>query len=175
MARLPLGGGTLYAADYFQQMYDYAEQLIRMGKAHVDDLTADQIREYRGTLTEPGRDGPYRNRSVEENLDLFRRMKAGEFPDGSRVLRAKIDMASPNIEHARPHAVPDSPREPPPHRRRVVDLPDVRLRAPDRGRHRGHHALALHAGVRGSPAVLRLGHRVAADACSPAADRVLRG
>ena len=90
-------GGTLYAADYFQQMYDYAEQLIRMGKAYVDDLTADQIREYRGTLTEPGRDGPYRNRSVEENLDLFRRMKAGEFPDGSRVLRAKIDMASPNM------------------------------------------------------------------------------
>jgi glutaminyl-tRNA synthetase len=90
-------GGTLYAADYFQQMYDYAEQLIRKGKAYVDDLTADQIREYRGTLTEPGRDSPYRNRPVEENLDLFRRMKAGEFPDGSRVLRAKIDMASPNM------------------------------------------------------------------------------
>ena len=90
-------GGTLYAADYFQQMYDYAEQLIHMGKAYVDDLTADQIREYRGTLTEPGRNSPYRSRPVEENLDLFRRMKAGEFPDGSRVLRAKIDMASPNI------------------------------------------------------------------------------
>ena len=90
-------GGTLYAADYFQQMYDYAEQLIRMGKAYVDDLTADQIREYRGTLTEPGRDSPYRTRPIEENLDLFRRMKAGEFPDGSRVLRARIDMASPNI------------------------------------------------------------------------------
>jgi len=90
-------GEVLYAADYFQQMYDYAEQLIRAGKAYVDDLTADQIREYRGTLTEPGRDSPYRNRSIEENLDLFRRMKAGEFPDGSRVLRARIDMASPNI------------------------------------------------------------------------------
>ncbi len=90
-------GGTLYAADYFQQMYDYAEQLIRTGKAYVDDLTADQIREYRGTLTEPGRDSPHRNRPIEENLDLFRRMKAGEFPDGSRVLRAKIDMASPNM------------------------------------------------------------------------------
>src|SRR4029079_9820308 len=90
-------GGTLYAADYFQQMYDYAEQLIRMGKAYVDDLTADQIREYRGTLTEPGRDSPYRSRPVEENLDLFRRMKAGEFPDGSRVLRARIDIASPHI------------------------------------------------------------------------------
>src|SRR6476646_1321790 len=95
-------GGTLYAADYFQQMYDYAEQLIRMGKAYVDDLTADQIREYRGTLTEPGRDSPYRSRPVEENLDLFRRMKAGEFPDGSRVLRARIDMASPNINMRAP-------------------------------------------------------------------------
>jgi glutaminyl-tRNA synthetase len=90
-------GEVLYAADYFQQMYDYAEQLIRVGKAYVDDLTADQIREHRGTLTEPGRDSPYRDRSIEENLDLFRRMRAGEFPDGSRVLRAKIDMASPNI------------------------------------------------------------------------------
>ena len=90
-------GDVLYAADYFQKMYDYAEQLIRAGKAYVDDLTADQIREHRGTLTEPGRDSPYRSRSIEENLDLFRRMKAGEFPDGSRVLRARIDMASPNI------------------------------------------------------------------------------
>jgi glutaminyl-tRNA synthetase len=90
-------GDVLYAADYFPQMYDYAEQLIHIGKAYVDDLTADEIREYRGTLTEPGRDSPFRTRSVEENLDLFRRMKAGEFPDGSRVLRAKIDMASPNI------------------------------------------------------------------------------
>ncbi|HEX7085947.1 MAG TPA: glutamine--tRNA ligase/YqeY domain fusion protein [Vicinamibacterales bacterium] len=88
---------VLYAADYFDQMYEYAEALIRMGKAYVDDLSADEIREYRGTLTEPGRDSPYRNRSVEENLDLFRRMRAGEFPDGARVLRAKIDMASPNI------------------------------------------------------------------------------
>jgi len=86
-----------YASDYFEQLYEYAEQLIRMGKAYVDDLSADEIREYRGTLTEPGRNSPYRDRSVEENLDLFRRMRAGEFEDGSRVLRAKIDMASPNI------------------------------------------------------------------------------
>src|SRR6187401_3107358 len=90
-------GGTLYAADYFQQMYDYAEQLIHMGKAYVDDLTADQIREYRGTLTEPGKDSPFRSRTPDENLDLFRRMRAAEFPDGVHVLRAKIDMASPNI------------------------------------------------------------------------------
>jgi glutaminyl-tRNA synthetase len=90
-------GGVLFAADYFDAMYAYAEQLVRLGKAYVDDLTADQIRDYRGTLTEPGRESPCRNRSVDENLDLFRRMRAGEFPDGSRVLRAKIDMASPNI------------------------------------------------------------------------------
>jgi glutaminyl-tRNA synthetase len=86
-----------FASDYFPQLYDWALQLIKAGKAYVDDLSADQIRQYRGTLTEPGKDSPYRNRSVEENLDLFVRMKKGEFPDGSRVLRAKIDMASPNL------------------------------------------------------------------------------
>lgn len=86
-----------YASDYFEPLYEYAVQLIKAGKAYVCDLTADEIREYRGTLTEPGRDSPYRNRSVEENLDLFERMRAGEFEDGSRVLRAKIDMASPNL------------------------------------------------------------------------------
>ena len=89
--------GLYYASDYFDQLYEWAVKLIKEGKAYVDDLAADQIREYRGTLTEPGKDSPYRNRSVEENLVLFERMKAGEFPDGSRVLRAKIDMASPNL------------------------------------------------------------------------------
>ncbi|HUD56133.1 MAG TPA: glutamine--tRNA ligase/YqeY domain fusion protein [Terracidiphilus sp.] len=86
-----------YASDYFGQLYEWALQLIKAGKAYVDDLTADEIRQHRGTLTEPGKDSPYRNRSVDENLDLFVRMKNGEFPDGSRVLRAKIDMASPNV------------------------------------------------------------------------------
>ena len=86
-----------YASDYFDQLYDFAVQLIRKAKAYVDDLSADAIREYRGTLTEPGRDSPWRNRSVEENLALFARMKAGEFPDGACVLRAKIDMASGNM------------------------------------------------------------------------------
>jgi glutaminyl-tRNA synthetase len=86
-----------YASDYFGQLYEWALQLIRVGKAYVDDLTAEDIRHYRGTLTEPGKDSPYRDRTVEENLDLFTRMKAGEFPDGRRVLRAKIDMASPNL------------------------------------------------------------------------------
>jgi glutaminyl-tRNA synthetase len=86
-----------YASDYFDQLYEYAVQLIKKGKAYVDDLSAAEIREYRGTLTEPGKESPYRDRSVEQNLDLFERMKACEFPDGSRTLRAKIDMASPNI------------------------------------------------------------------------------
>ncbi len=86
-----------YASDYFELLYGYAVQLIRAGKAYVCDLTPDEIREYRGTLTEPGRNSPYRDRSVEESLDLFGRMRAGEFPDGSRTLRAKIDMASGNI------------------------------------------------------------------------------
>ena len=87
----------LYASDYFDQLYEWAVQLIKAGKAYVDDLSADEIREYRGTLTKPGKDSPYRNRSADENLDLFERMRKGEFPDGSRVLRAKIDMSSPNL------------------------------------------------------------------------------
>ena len=86
-----------YASDYFGRLYDFAAELIKRGKAYVCDLTAEEIREYRGTLTEPGRESPYRGRSVEENLDLFARMKAGEFADGAHVLRAKIDMAAPNI------------------------------------------------------------------------------
>ena len=86
-----------YASDYFGQLYEWAIQLIKAGKAYVDDLSAAEIREYRGTLTEPGRESPYRDRPVEENLDLFERMKKGEFPDGSRTLRARIDMASPNL------------------------------------------------------------------------------
>jgi glutaminyl-tRNA synthetase len=86
-----------YASDYFQQLYDWAVQLIKAGKAYVCDLSAEEVRKYRGTLTEPGKESPYRNRTVEENLDLFSRMKAGEFPDGARTLRAKIDMASPNL------------------------------------------------------------------------------
>ena len=86
-----------YASDYFKKLYDYAEELIAKGKAYVDDLSAEKIREYRGTLTEPGKESPYRDRDPKENLDLFRRMFDGEFPDGARVLRAKIDMAHPNL------------------------------------------------------------------------------
>lgn len=86
-----------YASDYFEQLYQWAEELIRQGKAYVDDLSAEEIRSYRGSLTEPGKESPYRQRSAAENLDLFRRMRGGEFAEGAKVLRAKIDMASPNI------------------------------------------------------------------------------
>ncbi len=106
-----------YASDYFDRLYAFALQMIRMGKAYVDDLSADEIREYRGTLTEPGKESPYRSRGVAENLDLFERMRAGEFPDGARTLRAKIDMTSGNINlrdpvmyrilHARHHRTGD--------------------------------------------------------------------
>jgi glutaminyl-tRNA synthetase len=89
--------GLFYASDYFDQLYQWAVKLIQDGKAYVDDLSAEEIRKHRGTLTEPGQDSPHRNRSAAENLDLFERMRQGEFPDGSRVLRAKIDMASPNL------------------------------------------------------------------------------
>ena len=91
------GEHLYYASDYFDQLYDWAEYLIKEGKAYVDDLSAEEIRGYRGTLTEPGKESPYRKRSVEENLDLFRRMEGGEFPDGTRVLRARIDMSSSNM------------------------------------------------------------------------------
>ncbi|NLW50741.1 MAG: glutamine--tRNA ligase/YqeY domain fusion protein [Candidatus Brocadiaceae bacterium] len=91
------GDRLFFASDYFEQMYEYAVQLVRQGDAYVCDLTADEVREYRGTPTSPGRDSPYRGRSVEENLDLLARMKAGEFPDGARTLRARIDMTHPNL------------------------------------------------------------------------------
>ena len=90
-------GGVFYGSDYFGKCYEFAVQLIKQGDAYVCDLSADEIRAYRGTLTEPGKNSPYRDRTPEENLDLFRRMRAGEFADGEKVLRAKIDMASPNI------------------------------------------------------------------------------
>lgn len=91
------GDGLFYTSDYFEKLYQYAVQLIKKGKAYVCDLSPEEIREYRGTLTEPGKDSPYRNRSAEESLDIFERMRSGEFEEGSRVLRAKIDMSSPNL------------------------------------------------------------------------------
>jgi glutaminyl-tRNA synthetase len=94
--------GLFHASDYFDQLYEWAIKLIKDGKAYVDDLSADEIRKYRGTLTEPGKDSPYRNRSIDESLHLLERMRSGAFPDGSRVLRAKIDMASPNLNMRNP-------------------------------------------------------------------------
>ena len=150
-----------YASDYFGQLYEWALKLIKAGKAYVDDLTAEEIRQYRGTLTEPGKDSPYRNRSVEENLDLFVRMKNGEFPDGiARAARQnRHGLAQP--QHARSGDVPHPPRHASPHRRRVVHLPDVRLRPRPVGFHRARHALHVHAGVRRPPAALPLVYRAA--------------
>lgn len=142
-----------FASDFFEEMYNRAVLLIRKGKAYVCDLTAEQIRETRGTLTEPGKESPYRNRSVEENLDLFERMRKGEFQNGEKVLRAKIDMASPNINmrdpvlyrisHAHHHNTGDN-----------VHLSDVRLCPSAGGCDRGRHSFHLHNGVcRPSPLV----------------------
>ena len=117
-----------YASDYFEQLYQWAVKLIQKGSAYVDDLSAEQIREYRGTLTEPGKDSPYRNRSIEENLDLFERMRKGEFPDGARTLRAKIDMASGNMNLRDPVMYRILHANSPPHGRQMVHLPHVRLR-----------------------------------------------
>ena len=111
-------GGIFYGSDYFDQCYEYAIKLIQDGKAYVCDLTADEMREYRGTLTQPGKESPYRNRSIEENLDLFQRMKNGEFPDGSKTLR-------PKHQYARPRHLPDCPRTPSPPGRQMVYLPIV--------------------------------------------------
>src|SRR5262249_13624656 len=93
---------VFYASDYFEQLYQWAEELVKKGKAYVCDLSAEEVSKTRGTLTAPGQDSPYRNRSVEENLDLFRRMRAGEFPEASRTLRSKIDMAHPNVNFRDP-------------------------------------------------------------------------
>ena len=160
-----------YASDYFGQLYEWAVQLIKAGKAYVCDLTAEQIRELRGTLTEPGKESPYRNRSVEENLDLFERMRAGEFPDGARTLRAKIDMAAANLNLRDPVMYRILRAE---HHRTgntwciypMYDFAHGQSRF-----HRAHHPLHLHAGIRRSPSALRLVRR-AAGHLSSAADRV---
>ena len=169
------GEHLYFASDYFEQLYEWAVDLIRAGKAYVDDLSADEIREHRGTFTEPGRESPWRDRPAEESLDLFARMRAGEFPDGARVLRARIDMAAAQHQPARPGPVPDPPRGASAHRRRLVRLPDLRLRPRAVRRDRGHHALHLHPRVRGPPAALRLAHRQPAGAVAPAPVSSSRG
>ncbi len=127
------------AAIILSSCYEYAEQLIKEGKAYVDDLTREQMQEYRGNDRQAQPPRPYRDRTPEENLDLFRRMRAGEFADGEKTLRAKIDLASPQHEHARPDHLPHQACRPSPPGRQVVHLPDVRLCTPHSGRHRGHH------------------------------------
>ena len=114
-----------FASDYFGQMYEAAVKLIKKGKAFVCDLTAEEIRSYRGTLKEPGKNSPYRDRSIEENLKLFEEMKDGKYEDGAKVLRAKIDMASPEHEHARPGHLPHRAYIACEYRGQMVHLPDV--------------------------------------------------
>ena len=135
----------LYASDYFEQLYEMAMKLIKSGKAYVDSLSPDEIREYRGTLTEPGRESPHRGRSPEESLYLFERMRAGEFEEGSHVLRAKIDMASPNINMRDPVIYRVRRSAPPQDGRRLGRVSDVRLRARPFRLDRGHYPLHLHA------------------------------
>ncbi len=146
-------GDVRYASDYFDQLHDWAVELIKQGKAYVCDLTPEQAKEYRGNLKEPGKNSPFRERSVEDNLDLFARMKAGEFKDGERVLRAKIDMASPNMN--------------------LRDPILYRIRhAHHHGCHRGHYPLDLHPGVRRASSAVRLVPRQPAGAGAPASVRV---
>jgi len=150
-----------YASDYFEPLYEYAVALIQSGKAYVCDLSPEDTEAYRGAPDRPGKDSPFRGRSISENLDLFRRMRQGEFPDGTRTLRAKIDMASPNIwlrdpvlyriRHAEHHHTGN----------RWCPLPE---RLP-----RGHHAQHLHPGIRGAPPALRLDPREPASAAPAAA------
>ena len=116
-----------FASDYFEKLYEFAVQLIRIGKAYVDHLSADEIRDYRGTLTTPGRNSPYRDRSIEENLDLFQRMRAGEFKDGDVRAAGQDRHGLPEHRDARPRDLPHQARGPLPHRKRLVHLPDVRL------------------------------------------------
>ena len=146
-----------FASDYFDWMYEFAEELIEHGDAYVDRQTAEEMRANRGTLTEAGSDSPVpRPPRRGEPASSSREMRDGKHADGAHVLRAKIDMASPNINLRDPAIYRIRHADAPPHRRQVVHLPDVHLRAPDRGRAREHHAFPLHAGVRGPAAVLRL-------------------
>ena len=149
-----------HASDYFDFMYRAAEALVEAGHAYVDEQSADDdARAAAATSTRPGTDSPFRSRTPAENLARLREMRDGQHADGAMVLRAKIDMASAEHQPARPGAVPHQARDAPQHRRRLVHLPDVHLRAPDRGRARKHHAQHLHARVRGPAPVLRLAAR----------------
>ncbi len=148
-----------FASDYFEALYGYAVELIKRGLAYVCDLSPEDTDAYRGSPDKPGRNSPFRDRSVAENLDLFARMRAGEFPNGARSLRAKIDMASPNIWLRSP-ALPHPPHAPPPRRRQVVHLSALRFRPLPQRLSRGHHPQRLHPRIRGAPPALRLDPRV---------------
>ena len=160
-----------YASDYFEQLYEWALQLIRDGKAYVCDLSADETREHRGTLTQPGRNSPFRDRSVQENLDLFQRMRAGEFQDGAAHVAGQDRHGLAQLEHARPGHVPHPACHAPPQRRPVVHLSDVRFHARPVRLDRTDHAFDLHAGIREPSAAVRLVLPGTGD-LSPAADRV---
>jgi glutaminyl-tRNA synthetase len=164
------GEHLYHASDYFEQLYEWAEYLIREGKAYVDDTPSDQMRSQRGTLTEPGQNSPDRYRSIEENLDLFRRMRAGEFPNGARVLRAKIDMASPNINLRDPVLYRILHAEHPRTGNTWCIYQPMTTRMASRTRSR-HHALAVHLGSRTTAAV-RLVDREPAGAVASAPVRV---
>jgi glutaminyl-tRNA synthetase len=156
-----------YSADYFERMYEVAEDLIRKGKAYVCELSQDQWKEYRGVPTRPGKESPVPQPPAGGEPRPVPRMRAGEFADGTLCLRAKIDMASPNMHLRDPGDLPHHARAPLPHRRHVVHLPDVRLRPPAGGRVRGRHPFAVHAGVRGAPPAVRLGGRPTRPAVRP--------
>ena len=166
------GEHLYYASDYFEQLYEWAVYLIKAGKAYVDDLSADEIREHRGTLTEPGRDSPWRDRPAAGEPRPVRAHARRRVP--RRVARAARQDRHGVAQHqpARPGAVPHPPRRAPAHRRRLVRVPHVRLRPRAVGRHRGRHALHLHARVRVAPPALRLVHRQPAGAVAPAPVRV---
>ena len=139
--------GLYFASDYFEQLYDWAVELIRQGKAYVCDLTPDEVRSTRGTPTQSGTNSPYRDRAIEENLDLFARMRDGEFANGSKTLRAKIDMAAPNLNLRGPGALSRHAGPSPSDGGPLVHLSHVRLCPRPVGLHRRHHPLRLHLGV----------------------------
>jgi glutaminyl-tRNA synthetase len=153
------GSHRYHASDYYDVLYEFAEWFVTQGLAYVDSQSADEVRATRGTLTQPGIPGPYRDRSVAENLDLLRRMRAGEFADGAHVLRLRIDMASPNLNMRDP-VIYRIRHTPPPHRRQVVPVPATTTRIASRMRS-SRSPLDLHARIPGSSAVVRLGDREA--------------
>ncbi len=161
-----------YASDYFEKLYGFAVDLIRKRKAFVDDQSADEIRANQGSLTEPGRESPFRNRSVEENLDLFARMRAGEFPEGSARAPGPDRHGGRGRRDAGPDPLPDPAQGAPPHGRRLVHLSDVRLRPSAFRCARAGDPLALHPRVPRSPPALRLGDRKLRRAEPTAPDRV---